>query len=79
MAIWAPSVAEWIVVEFAVAKAGLTLVTVNPTYKAEELRYVLHDSAAEVLFNPVDTTHYRRCWRSYHRWHCRRHYHRHWY
>ncbi len=29
--------------------------------------------------NPVDTTHYRRCWRSYHRWHCRRHYHRYWY
>ena len=32
------------------AKADLTLVTVNPTYKAEELAYVIEDSAAEVLF-----------------------------
>ena len=27
--------------------------------------------------DPVDTAHYRRCWRGYHRGHCRyRHYHR---
>jgi len=32
--------------------------------------------AAMQQIDPVDTAHYRRCWRGYHRWHCRRHYHR---
>jgi hypothetical protein len=26
--------------------------------------------------SPVESAHYRQCWRGYHRWHCRRH-HRH--
>src|SRR5688500_6549508 len=41
VAIWAPNVAEWLVVEFAVAKVGGVLVTVNPTYRSEEVEFVL--------------------------------------
>jgi outer membrane murein-binding lipoprotein Lpp len=33
--------------------------------------------AAIQQVDPVDRAHYRRCWRGYHRWHCRhRHYYR---
>jgi fatty-acyl-CoA synthase len=44
IAIWAPNAPEWVLVEFAAAAAGLTLVTVNPAYQAKELAYVLEQS-----------------------------------
>lgn len=50
IAIWAPNVPEWVVVEFAAAKVGLVLVTINPTYRAEEAHYVLKDSGSQALF-----------------------------
>src|SRR5262245_47689235 len=33
VAVWAPNVPEWLLLEFGVALAGLTLVTVNPAYR----------------------------------------------
>lgn len=48
--IWAPNVAEWLVVEFALAKVGMVAVTINPTYQSDELEYVLKLSGAKVLF-----------------------------
>lgn len=39
--IWAPNCAEWAVVQFATAKAGLILVTINPAYRVAELEYAL--------------------------------------
>ena len=36
--------------ELATALAGLTLVTVNPSYAARELRYVLEQSRAEAVY-----------------------------
>jgi fatty-acyl-CoA synthase len=50
VAIWAPNLPEWIVMEFALALAGLTLVTVNPAYRPSELRYVLDQSGASGIF-----------------------------
>src|SRR3954464_8961997 len=50
VAVWAPSMPEWEVVEFGAALAGLTLVTVNPAYKPGELKYVLEQSAAAGIF-----------------------------
>jgi fatty-acyl-CoA synthase len=35
--IWAPNLAEWVVTQFATAKAGLILVNVNPAYRLSEL------------------------------------------
>jgi fatty-acyl-CoA synthase len=51
IAIWSPNTPEWVIVEFAAALAGLTLVTVNPAYKAKELRYVLEQSRSVALFH----------------------------
>ena len=46
IAVWAPNIPEWEVVEFGAALAGMTLVTVNPAYKPGELKYVLEQSGA---------------------------------
>ena len=50
IAIWAPNAPEWVIIEYAAALAGLTLVTVNPGYVARELEYVLRQSRAAGLF-----------------------------
>jgi len=50
VAIWAPNVPEWVLVEYAAALAGLTVVTVNPSYQKRELAYVLEQSTAAALF-----------------------------
>ena len=50
VAIWAPNIPEWVVLEFALAMAGLTLVTVNPAYRPSELHYVLDHSGASGIF-----------------------------
>ena len=39
--IWAPNVWEWVVTQFATAKAGLILVNINPAYRLPELEYAL--------------------------------------
>lgn len=46
VAVWGHNLPEWVVLEYACALAGLTLVTVNPTFRPFELRYVLEQSAA---------------------------------
>ncbi len=50
IAVWAPNLPEWVILEYAAALAGLTLVTANPAYKARELRYVLTQSRSRGLF-----------------------------
>ena len=50
VAVWAGNCPEWVLLEFAAALAGLTLVTVNPAYQAEELAHVLGHSRARGLF-----------------------------
>lgn len=50
IAVWAPNTPEWVITEFALGLAGLTLVTVNPGYQPRELKYVLEQSKAVGLF-----------------------------
>ena len=50
VAVWAPNLPEWVLVELGSALAGLTLVTVNPAYRSAELKYVLGQSRAAGLF-----------------------------
>ncbi|XP_041434406.1 medium-chain acyl-CoA ligase ACSF2, mitochondrial isoform X2 [Xenopus laevis] len=38
---WGPNSYEWILVQFATARAGIILVSVNPAYQSRELEYVL--------------------------------------
>lgn len=50
VAIWAPNLPEWVILEFGAALAGVVLVTVNPAYRPSELAYVLRQSGAAGIF-----------------------------
>lgn len=50
IAIWAPNLPEWVILEFAAALAGVTVVTANPALLESELSYVLGQSRATALF-----------------------------
>ena len=50
VAIWANNIPEWVVLEYAAALAGITIVTVNPALRAGELRHVLAHSRADGVF-----------------------------
>jgi fatty-acyl-CoA synthase len=47
--IWAPNRYEWMVAQFATARIGAILVTINPAYKAAELEYALGKAGVSVL------------------------------
>ena len=47
--IWAPNRYEWVVTQFATARVGAILVTINPAYKAAELRYALDKAGVSLL------------------------------
>ena len=49
MGIWAPNCAEWVLVQYASAKAGVILVNINPAYRTSELEFVLNQSGCRVL------------------------------
>jgi fatty-acyl-CoA synthase len=50
VAIWATNVPEWVVLQFATARIGAVLVTINPAYRPFELQYVLRQSDSVALF-----------------------------
>ena len=50
VAIWATNVPYWVALQFATAKIGAVLLTVNTNYKSSELAYLLEQSEAENLF-----------------------------
>jgi fatty-acyl-CoA synthase len=47
--IWSPNNAEWVVTQFATAKAGLVLVNINPAYRLAELEYALNKVECRAL------------------------------
>lgn len=49
VAIWATNYPEWILTQFATAKIGAVLVTVNTNYKIYELEYLLRQSDSSTL------------------------------
>ena len=50
VAVWATNVPEWIVLQFALAKIGAILVTVNTSLRAREIEYLLRQSETSTLF-----------------------------
>ncbi len=50
VAVWGQNVPEWVILQFATGKVGAVLVTVNPAYRASELKYVLDQSDSAALF-----------------------------
>ncbi len=49
LAIWATNIAEWVITQFATAKAGIVLVNINPAYRTHELEYALRQSETQAL------------------------------
>ena len=47
--IWSPNCAEWVLVQYATAKAGVILVNINPAYRTSELAYALNQSGCRIL------------------------------
>lgn len=50
VAVWATNIPGWITLQFATAKIGAVLLTVNTNYKTAELEYLLVQSETENLF-----------------------------
>jgi fatty-acyl-CoA synthase len=49
VAVWATNLPEWIVLQFALAKIGAILVTVNTALRAHEIDYLLRQSESSTL------------------------------
>jgi fatty-acyl-CoA synthase len=49
LGVWSPNCAEWTLVQYATAKLGVILVSVNPAYRTSELEYALRQSGCRVL------------------------------
>src|SRR5689334_1180226 len=47
--VWSPNNAEWVIAQFATAKAGLVLVNINPAYRLAELEYALNKAGCVAL------------------------------
>lgn len=50
VAVWSTNVPYWVALQFATAKIGAILLTVNTSYKVSELEYLLKQSEAENIF-----------------------------
>ena len=50
VAVWATNVPYWVALQFATAKIGAVLITVNTNYREHELRYLLTQSECENVF-----------------------------
>jgi fatty-acyl-CoA synthase len=51
--IWAPNCVEWMLVQYATARIGAVLVTINPAYRTHELEYVLGQAGISVLMSAL--------------------------
>ena len=49
LGMWSPNCAEWVLVQYATAKAGVVLVNINPAYRTSELSFALRQSGCQTL------------------------------
>ncbi len=47
--VWAPNCVEWVLAQFATARAGLIQVNINPAYRLHELEYALNRVGCKAL------------------------------
>ncbi len=52
--VWAPNVAEWVLVQFATARIGVIQVNINPAYRTHEVQYALAQSGCRGLIAVTD-------------------------
>ncbi|MCX7646504.1 MAG: AMP-binding protein [Rhodobacteraceae bacterium] len=49
LGVWAPNRPEWLLAQFATARIGVILVTINPAYRVHELEYALRRTGCAAL------------------------------
>ena len=54
VAIWGGNCAEWVILQYGLALAGLVMVTINPAARVNELAYVLRQSRARGVFHQTN-------------------------
>ncbi|MEZ0339270.1 AMP-binding protein [Mycobacterium sp. pV006] len=47
--LWSPNTAEWTIVQYATARIGVILVTINPAYRLDELDFVLKQAGIRTV------------------------------
>uniref|UniRef100_A0AAQ5ZUL2 Medium-chain acyl-CoA ligase ACSF2, mitochondrial n=1 Tax=Amphiprion ocellaris TaxID=80972 RepID=A0AAQ5ZUL2_AMPOC len=52
LGVWGPNTYEWILFQFATAKAGIILVSLNPAYEAEEVEFTLQKVCCNAVVCP---------------------------
>jgi fatty-acyl-CoA synthase len=59
--VWSPNCPEWVLLQYATAKAGAVLVNINPAYRSHEVGYVLRQSGIRMLVSAESfkTSNYR--------------------
>ncbi|XP_036408652.1 medium-chain acyl-CoA ligase ACSF2, mitochondrial [Megalops cyprinoides] len=53
LGMWGPNIYEWILFQFATAKAGIILVSVNPAYQLQELEFALRKVQCNAVVCPT--------------------------
>ena len=51
IAVWGPNHPHWILLEYALAKAGMVIVALNPTYRQAELEFAMNSSQSVAIFH----------------------------
>ncbi|XP_053495579.1 medium-chain acyl-CoA ligase ACSF2, mitochondrial [Ictalurus furcatus] len=54
LGMWGPNTYEWILMQFATAKAGIILVSVNPAYQLHELEFALKKVQCKSIVCPTE-------------------------
>ncbi|WP_188940662.1 class I adenylate-forming enzyme family protein [Nakamurella endophytica] len=54
VAVWAPTIPEFVVAEYGIALAGMIMVTINPAFRAPEARFVLEDAGVAACLTVQD-------------------------
>ncbi|XP_047426997.1 medium-chain acyl-CoA ligase ACSF2, mitochondrial-like [Mugil cephalus] len=53
LGIWGPNIYEWILFQFATAKAGIILVSLNPAYQVKEVEFTLQKVQCKAVVCPT--------------------------
>nr|XP_023677567.1 acyl-CoA synthetase family member 2, mitochondrial-like [Paramormyrops kingsleyae] len=53
LGMWGPNIYEWILFQFATAKAGIVLVSVNPAYQLQEVEFALRKVQCNAVVCPT--------------------------
>src|SRR4051794_27077168 len=49
LGLWSPNCAEWVLLQYATARAGIVLVNLNPAYRTSELEFALCQSGCRMM------------------------------